>query len=142
MSALLKISNLARLFLLALFIDSPAHAEETLSYHLETALDDGYYGYAARTPENYRFVMVKDGEPVIFYPKNSGRTSCPPNSGGKEFFFSMGTNGKMLRVKQGSAYAMPSPYQKNQDSRMGTHAAVSEVQTDQHYPCSGKIVRD
>ncbi|MED5237950.1 MAG: hypothetical protein VX379_00030 [Pseudomonadota bacterium] len=90
MSKLLKIFALAPLAGLGLFAGSHALADEPLSYHLETALEDGYYGYAARTPENYRFVMVKEGEPILYYPKNSGRTSCPPQLGQQHLFLQSG----------------------------------------------------
>lgn len=132
---------MAGLFVLGLGASGTAQAEEGMNYILETTLEDGYYGYAARTPESYNFVKVEQGVPVIYYPKNSGRTACPPFSGSKTFYVGMSNNGLLLNVKRGSQYSMASPYMKNRSTASGQMAAAGDVRTDQHYSCPGPVTR-
>ncbi|WP_160088865.1 hypothetical protein [Pseudomonas sp. 9AZ] len=145
MIAHLKISSLVSLLLFNLFPYISAHAEETSSfqptYHLLTALEDGYYGYSGRRPEETIFVMVKDGEPVVFYPKDGIRTNCKPNYHDDKIFFRMNTYIKGIDLLRGSIGSMPSSFNKNTDTS-GKYAAISEVRTDLHLACSGKIVRE
>jgi len=138
----LKISNLTSLLLFTLFAYIPAHAEDTPSYHLLTALDDGYYGYSARTPEKFTFVIVKDGEPIVFYSqtKEDTRTTCKPSYYDDEILFKMSSE-RLLSLFMGSIHGRQVSLYKNTDTR-GSLAAISEVRTDQHLACSGKIVRE